>query len=259
LIAVAIATLLTTFIAVGREGGAGLAVASGLLMIGALIWCVDADAYVAGEVWAGTLIALSVAASTLNRWGLAVAAGLLALFFRELALPYCLIALALAWRHGRRWEATAWMIGLIGYALFMIWHGLEVISRITEADQAQHAGWIQFGGPAFIMATCRMNTFLAAVPAWVTAFYLPLAVLGLAGWRGPFGVRTALTAGAYVAAFAIVGLPFNDYWGLLPAPLLCLGVVRAPLSLRDLYQAILRPTPTAGVSAPPIPDAAPMD
>jgi hypothetical protein len=255
LLVLAAATLLMSFVAVGREGHAGLAVAGTLLMLGALTWCWDGGAYFAAELWAGVLIACSVSAAALRRWGLSVATGLLALFFRELALPYCGIALVLAWWQGRRREVFAWIFGLLAFVGFMTWHGLEVMSRISDADRAQATGWVQFGGPAFVMATCRMNTFLRALPTWVAAFYLPLALLGLAGWRGPFGLRTGLTAGAYVAAFAVVGLSFNDYWGLLSAPLLALGVVRAPVSLRDLYRS-LRPS-AAGTSQPLSPSRPP--
>jgi len=86
--------------------------------------------------------------------------------------------------------------------------------------------------------TCRMNAYLFNAPLWLSALYLPLALLGLAGWRGWTGARLALTAAAYVAAFAVVGQPFNDYWGLLDAPLFAFGFAAAPAALRDLYVAI---------------------
>ena len=88
-----------------------------------------------------------------------------------------------------------------------------------------------------------MNAFLFSLPAWVSAIYLPLALLGLIGWRGRAATRITVTASAYLAAFAIVGLPFNDYWGLLCAPLLPFGLVWAPAAIQDLSRAILRTTP----------------
>jgi len=63
-------------------------------------------------------------------------------------------------------------------------------------------------------------------------------LLGLAAWRGGIGARLSLTAGAYVAAFAMVGQPFNDYWGLMYAPMLAFGFAAAPAVLRDLFSAI---------------------
>jgi hypothetical protein len=73
---------------------------------------------------------------------------------------------------------------------------------------------------------------------WLSAVYLPIALLGLAGWRGILGARLGLTAAAYVTAFAVVGQPFNDYWGLMYAPLLAFGFAAAPATLRDLYTAV---------------------
>ncbi len=49
----------------------------------------------------------------------------------------------------------------------------------------------------------------------------------------------ALGAG-YLAAFAVIGTPNNAYWGLLVTPLLALGWVALPVSLRDLFRAISR-------------------
>jgi hypothetical protein len=103
--------------------------------------------------------------------------------------------------------------------------------------------WVQFGGAHFLLVTCRMNGYLFRAPLWVSAIYLPLTLLGLAGWRSGTGTRLAWTAGAYVTAFAVVGQPFNDYWGLLDAPLLALGFAAAPDALRDLIRALAKPSP----------------
>jgi hypothetical protein len=45
---------------------------------------------------------------------------------------------------------------------------------------------------------------------------------------------------AFLAAFSIVGNPYNGYWGLLYVPILAFGVVRAPAAFVDLYQAVAR-------------------
>jgi len=72
-------------------------------------------------------------------------------------------------------------------------------------------------------------------------------VFGLAGWRGETGRRCLGTTVAYLAAFAVVGQPFNEYWGLLYAPLLPLGIAQAPAALRDLIQSLRQKK----LSAPP--------
>jgi hypothetical protein len=223
--------------AMQREGGIGRVAAGIFPLIGALGWCIDGDAFLSQELWAGILICLSICAYASDRWHIGLAVGLLALFFRELALPYCLIALFLSWRQQRRQEIAGWLIGLGLYCLYMVLHIVAVVAQILPGDRL-HASWIQFGGAAFLLATCRMNAYLFKLPLWASALYLPLALLGLAGWRGWVGSRFALTAGAYVAAFAVVGQPFNDYWGLLMAPLLACGCAAAPEALRDLFLAV---------------------
>jgi hypothetical protein len=236
-IALALAAQLMAFTLVEAEAGrwqAGIAV---LLMLGGFLWCVDGDAFLAQELWSGLFILLSVCSFGLGRSCLGVIFGLLALFFRELALPYCLIALAMGFWQRRRGDVLLWLAGLGLYGLFFSLHALEVARHLTPADRVP-GSWMQFGGAGFILQTCRMNVFLLHQPVWVAAIYLPLSLLGLAGWRNEVGLRALLTAGAYVAAFAIVGQPFNDYWGLMYAPLLPLGLVRAPAAVSDLVDSI---------------------
>jgi hypothetical protein len=221
----------------GREGGIGRVAAGILPLVGALYWCIDGDAFLSQELWAGILIALSICLFAQDRWRLGLATGLSALFLRELALPYCLICLLSAWRQRRGEETIIWLIGVILYAVCMLLHGMAVRDRILPADRV-HASWVQFGGAAFLLLTCRMNAYLFNAPLWLSAVYLPLALLGLAAWRGWTGARLALTAGVYVAAFAVVGQPFNDYWGLMNAPLLAFGIAAVPEALLHLYLAI---------------------
>jgi hypothetical protein len=241
LILLCLATILMAGDFVMREGRMVMAVTNGLLLIGALMWCIGPDNCLVTELWSGTLIALSVCAYAQDRWRLAVALGLMALFFRELALPYCVISLGLAAWHRRKPEAAAWLVGLGLYVLFMTYHALQVTGRLTGTDLAHKESWIQFGGVGFLLATARMNFLLMGLPAWCTAVYLPLSLLGLAGWRGSMGHRVALATGIYVAAFAIVGMPVNFYWGLMYTPLLTFGFARSAISLRDLASAVLRP------------------
>jgi hypothetical protein len=235
-----LATLLMAYAVLQREGGTLRAALGTLLLLGAFQWCVDGDAFLSQELWAGMLITLSVCAYANGYWRPGVAAGLGALFFRELSLPYCLIALLVAGRQKRHHEVVIWLVGFAVYTLFLTLHGMEVARRLTPDDRVP-ASWIQFGGPAFILATCRMNAFLFPFPLWVSAIYLPLALLGLAHWRGEMGMRLGLTAGAYVAAFGVLGQPFNDYWGLLYVPLLPFGFVWVPATLQDLFARILQP------------------
>ncbi len=79
-----------------------------------------------------------------------------------------------------------------------------------------------------------MNLFLLILPQWIAAIYLPLAVLGFAGWSTPTGRRATMTVCTFLILFAFVGMPVNQYWGSILAPLLCLGAAQAPWSLATL-------------------------
>ena len=77
-----------------------------MLLAGPLLPCILSDLYVLPVLWAGVFIGLSVCAYGVRRPYLGVAAGLAAVFFRELALPYCL--LGAAWPPGTNDAANSW-------------------------------------------------------------------------------------------------------------------------------------------------------
>ena len=212
-----------------------------MLLTGPLLPTVLDDLFVVPVLWAGVFIALSVCAYGLNRPYLGVAFGLAAVFFRELALPYCLLGAGIAWWHGRRGELAAWLLGLAAWSAFFAWHWWQVSGLIAPGAIAHQQGWIQLGGAGFVISTAQMNAYLLLLPQWVTALYLVAAMVGLAGWSTPLGTRIGLSVCLYLAAFAVVGQSFNQYWGALIAPLLCFGVVRFPASLADLCRAAGKP------------------
>lgn len=239
----ALALLLIAFEALAREENNIIRrpVACALLLTGPLMPCLLGNLFVMPVLWAGVFIALSICAYGIDRPWLGVAMGLAALFLRELALPYCLLAAAIAWWHGRRAEGTAWGVGLAAWLGFFALHGLQV-ARVMPPNAVAHSqGWIQLGGAGFVIATAQMNAYLVLLPQWITALYLVAALFAMAGWHTELGLRCGLTTCLFVTAFALVGQEFNQYWGSLFAPLLCLGIVRFPASLRDLYQAARRP------------------
>jgi hypothetical protein len=208
-----------------------------LFLVGATAWCFGGETYLFMELWAGMLIAVSIGAFRRGRSAIGVASGLGALFYRELALPYCLVALGLAFWKGRKREAVAWVVGLLLFALFLTYHSQMVRARLTDADLALEGGWVRFGGIRFILLTAQTNVFLMSLPLWCTAVYLPLAVAGLAGARDESGLRAALATFLYLAAFSVVGNRFNVYWGFIDAPLLALGLGYAPRTLSRLVEA----------------------
>jgi hypothetical protein len=168
------------------------------------------------EPLAGALITLSVLV-TLRHWpGTSVLLGTAALFVRELAAPYVAIRFVLALSR-REWrEALGWALGVVGYALYFGWHGTQVHAVMSANPTSYPMSWIQFGGLQFVLATVRSNAWLTALPWWLTPFALVTALLG--AWHAPLVVRLSIFG--YLAAFAMIGLPVNWYWGWIPGMLL---------------------------------------
>jgi len=179
------------------------------------------EAVMFSEVAAGVLILVSVAAYGQGwRW-LGLAAAVAALFLRELAAPYVLVCLLLAIRE-RYWrEVAAWCGGLVAYAAYFGWHWSQVLGQLGPMDRAYGEGWVAFGGLDFVLATAGFNGLWALGPDWLPAVLLPLALLGL--WAWPQG-RGLAAVGVYVAAFLVIGKPFNAYWGAVYTPALMLGL-----------------------------------
>jgi hypothetical protein len=199
-----------------------------------------ANLYAMPVVWSGVLLGLSVCAYGQGRWGWGLLAGTAALFFRDLAAPYCLASAAWAvWR--RRWgEAFAWAVGLAAYGVFFLMHVEIVRSYMQPGDMAHNHSWLRLGGLPFVISLVQVNAYLLVSPQWLSALYLPAALLGLAGWRSPAGGRATGAVGLYLVLFAFVGQPFNQYWGSLIAPLLCFGAARCPWVLKDAATACVR-------------------
>ncbi|HID76583.1 MAG TPA: hypothetical protein EYP56_11360 [Planctomycetaceae bacterium] len=241
----ACAAVVLGFEALAREQGHGLGrpLMAGALLAGALLFCGLEDVFVAPVLWAGVLIALSVGCYGVGRRGWGVLFGVAAVFFRELALPYAVAAAGISWWEGRRRECFAWAVGLAAWSLFFLVHSLHVQPLIGPDARAHEHGWVRLLGIPFVLATVQMNAYLVLLPQWITALYFALALLGLAGWQTPLGKRVGLTACLYAAAFAAVGQEFNQYWGLLVAPLWSYGAAQAPGALRDLVRAAQIPCP----------------
>ncbi|HVY20903.1 MAG TPA: hypothetical protein VHA70_12625 [Bauldia sp.] len=204
-----------------------------------LLACATSAAVLFSEIVAGVLILGSVSAYGLGRHRAGIVLALAALFVRELAAPYVLVCIYFAWRDGRRSELWTWAIGLAAFAAFYAVHYAMVQAHVTSADIAYNEDWLRFGGLSFVLSAARFNGIFIALPLWVTAFVLPLCLLGLAAWRGPG--RAGITVALYLVLFAFVGKTFNDYWGALFTPLMMLGLAFAPAALRDLMRSSRAP------------------
>ena len=225
LIAAGVATVLMAFEAAAREqpNVYRLAVPLAVFLIVPILPCFQGHIFLLTEVWAGTMIAVSLSAYGVRLRFLGATMALAALFLRELALPYCLLGLALALWERRPKESLVYVVGLLGWAVFYGLHYWKVSHFITATAEAHRQGWVRCGGLTFVIAVAQMNTFLVLLPVWVTAIFFPLAMIGLGGWQTAWGTRIAITTCLYVAAFAIVGQEFNRYWGLMLTPLFAFG------------------------------------
>jgi hypothetical protein len=226
-------------VAMIRGGHIGLALAQAVLMFIPLSVTVMSNTFLFGEVWAGMLIAVSVGSFALGWRRAGAVTGVLALFFRELALPYVLIGVFLAMHRRRRAELWIWLAGVACYAFGFGLHAMAVMSRIPASGLAPDVSrWVQFGGVRFVLITSRVGLLLG-LPFSVAAVYLPLALLGLAGWVSPAAGRATATVLFYLLAFSVIGLPSaNFYWGAIYTPLLAFGTVWSLPACRDLVMRL---------------------
>jgi hypothetical protein len=222
--------------------GFAAAVISSLLMLGVVKWSVDGLAFYTQELWASVLILISLGAAPRKEtaWrALFIAAGLAALFFRELALPYCFWAgVFAAWT--RRWrEALAWSLGIGCFFAFLYWHSQQVAAQLSPADLKNSTGgamqWVKFGGLDFVLLTTRLNALLFNAPSPVLYLYLLASLFGLASIREERFTFQLTACASYLAAFCIVGMEVNFYWGLLYAPLLPAGLAAFPAAVKTLW------------------------
>jgi hypothetical protein len=211
-----------------------------LLILAPPIYGILPGIFLAHEFWAGTCIALSLGACARGWRSVSITSGLMALFIRELTLPFIMVMLILSYIERRRSEAVVWLMGVVVFAGALLIHWSIVTDLIKEGDRALEGGWIAFGGWRFVLSTAQMHPYLFLGPPWITAIVLPLVLLGLAGWRDKFWLRVTLTVHVYVISFLIVGKPFNRYWGFMYTNILLLGFLNVSQSLRDLWRSVRR-------------------
>lgn len=189
------------------------------------------------EVWAGTLIALSLALHRPGRWGWSAVAGALALAIRELALPYALLMGAMAlfrrsWREFGAWAGISILFGLV-----LAWHASEVAKVVLPSDPAS-PGWASLGGWTGFLRTFHLAGPLRWLPAAVAAPVIVLALFGWASWKSRTGLAATLFYAGYAVAFMLFGRSNNFYWGLMVAPAFLVGLAFVPRAYSDLASAI---------------------
>jgi hypothetical protein len=102
-----------------------------LFVINAAVPAAAAESVFFAEIWAGLLIALSAVAYAKDKRIQGVLWGVAALFIRELAAPYCIVATLIAVREKRWREVAAWSAGIAVYGV--------VFRRARVARGSAHA------------------------------------------------------------------------------------------------------------------------
>ena len=190
------------------------------------------------EIWAGLLIALSLALRRSDRWVEAVAFGLIAMLIRETAALYVGVMLVLAFAEGRRREAIGWGIALIALAVVVGFHAHAVSQVVRPIDPAS-PGWAGMLGFGFFVKTMSLSTALNLAPAWLSALLIGFALFGWAGWNEELALRALATFAAYALLLSLFGRTDTFYWGLMIAPVILVGLAFVPDALRDLIAAAL--------------------
>jgi hypothetical protein len=187
------------------------------------------------EAWAGFLIVTSVVAYARSWWMTGAAFGVLALLARELAAPYCLVCgiIALAQRRWR--ESAVWGLGAAAYVAYLLLHVYQVGAQLGPAEVAHKQSWIQFGGLPFLLRVISFSGWYDVLPVWTRAVGCVLLAASVWATGAPRQLRAMVAA--YLLFFSVVGLPFNQYWGLVIASPFALATGYGIVGLRRLIAA----------------------
>lgn len=199
------------------------------------------------EVVAGALIALALALYRPERPWAAMAAVAAALAIRETVLPVAIL-FGLFALIDRDWRAVGgWIALTVAFAVGLAFHAAAVTTATSPTDLAG-GGWLGLGGwNNYISFVYKTSILRFVAPYWAATILVPLSLLGWLAWRGRLGTAGFLVQLGYAAAFMIFARTDNDYWGMLIAPTLFIGLVFAPAALAALVRSLLRP----GVSVSP--------
>lgn len=209
-----------------------------ILLAGGMVVFVQPALVAFHELWAGLLIALSLAVRKPGRWVEAAALGLAAMLIRETAALYVATMALLAFLEGERREALGWGAALGVLAVAVAAHAHAVAQVVQPLDLAS-PGWAGMLGFGFFVRTIAISTALAQLPLALAAPLVGLALAGWAAWRDPLALRAATVFALYAALLGIAGRVDTFYWGLLVAPALLVGLAFVPDALRDLFAAAL--------------------
>jgi len=209
-------------------------------LAGSAVYSSIGTIFVMHELWAGILISISLFAHEKGWRNLSLAAGIVALFIRELALPYVAIMFIASLADRNRKEAVAWLLGALAFFSVMAIHANQVHALTHSNANLNFTQWLALRGWDYVLATIQVHASLLVFPSWCTAVLAPFALLGFLAWRDALGKRVGLTITAYILIFLFVGRNNNAYWGLLYCNLVPLGLLHSHVALSDAIKACYR-------------------
>lgn len=213
-----------------------LLVLAGAMLIACLLVNVQPGLEVFHEIWAGPLIALSLALRRPGEWMAAVALGLSAMLIRETALLYLAIMAIAALIEGQRREAIAWTAAIMVFGIALAAHA-HAVAQVVEPLDARSNGWLGLLGFGFYVKLVTISTALSITWQWLASIVLGFGLFGWTAWRDPTATRVAAVIAAYALLIAICARSDNIYWVLMTTPLLLVGLVFAPDGLLDLIDS----------------------
>lgn len=217
-----------------------------LLGIGGMI-CVRPDLVAFHEVWAGLLVALSLALWRPGDWLLAVGVAACAMLIRETAALYAITMAGMAVLNGDRREAMGWGAALGLLALAVVAHAYGW-SHVVRPDDPTGPGWQGLLGFGFFAKTIVLLTGLAPLPELLAVSLVALAIFGWASWRDPLALRVLAVLGGYALLVSLFCRTDTYYWSLMVAPVTLIGLAFAPDGLRDLIASLAGPRRRAVVT-----------
>ncbi len=190
------------------------------------------------EIWAGLLVALSLALRRPGRWVEAAAIACIAMLIRETAALYVVLMAAIAFAEGNRREAAGWAAALGVFVVTLAAHAVAV-HGVTGPLDAASPGWAGMHGFGLFVRAMTLATGLQLVPMIAAAVLVVLALFGWASWRDPLGLRAAALFASYAVIISLFARLDTFYWGLLIAPAFLIGLAFVPDGLRDLWARAL--------------------
>jgi hypothetical protein len=173
------------------------------------------------EAWAIVMMTFSLA--FYRRLALSAIFALFAVLIRETALAF-VAATAVVALVQADYRRVSVMVGIVIVSVVLWFYHAHLASMQTNPSDLSSPGWLYFQGPSMILATSKWNLLTAALPDPFLIALLVVMGCGLALVRRDELQVAAVTVALFCIALLALGRPNNNYWGIMFAPFLGLGL-----------------------------------